>query len=296
MAVHPAAVSAEPIMQRARGDGAITVATRGGQTELQRLHQAGQAKIRLPAVHDGNHVEAVLINVSGGMTGGDRFHWTADAGDGAQLVVTTQACEKLYRSNGDVARSHAIIRAGDGARLAWLPQEAILFDGSAYERVIEADIAADARLLVLESAVIGRGAMGETVSWMHLRDRWRIRAGGRLVHAEDMLITGDPADAAAGPARLNGMTAFASLVLVSPDAKRHLAALRSLPPVRGSASAASHINPDQAPGMMDAQGGKLVARFAAINGLALRRALIPAVEALTRDALGIDGLPKVWRL
>jgi urease accessory protein len=291
LTAHPAG------MQRAAGEARITVETRGGDTHLARLHQAGQAKIRLPRVHGGVHVEAVLINVSGGMTGGDRFTWTADAAENARLTVTTQACEKLYRASSGVARSHARISAGAGAQVAWLPQEAILFDGSAYERILDADIAADGRLLVLESAVLGRAAMGETVSQVRLRDRWRICAGGVLVHAEETLFTGDPAKTAAGPARLGGMTAFAGLVLIAPDAGLHAGALKALAPVAGAVWGVSHVPVGAGlAGRHAFTGGKLVARFAARDGLALRRALIPAVEVLMRGALGIDGLPKVWRL
>ncbi|MCU0832499.1 MAG: urease accessory protein UreD [Rhizobiaceae bacterium] len=284
-AVHPIR------MQRAEGEGAISVSVKGGRTRLDTLYQKGQAKIRVPETHDGTHLEAVLINVSGGMTGGDRFAWRAEASRDSSLSVTTQACEKLYRADDGFAESRATLHVADGAALAWLPQEAILFDRAALTRIVDADIAPGGRLLVLESAILGRAAMGETVRQMALRDRWRIRCGGTLIHAEETMLAGDPAVTAAGPARLGGMTAFASLVLVTPEAARWLAPLRALPLVDGATFAASAFHPAGA-----LQSGKLVARFAATDGLTLRRALIPAVDLLNRQALGLAGLPKVWRL
>jgi urease accessory protein len=279
------------LMQRAEGEAAISVSFKGGRTRLDTLYQRGQAKIRVPVTHDGSHLEAVLINVSGGMTGGDRFTWRAKAGPGAGLTVTTQACEKLYRASAGAAESRAELHVNKSASLAWLPQEAILFDHSAFTRRVEADVAAGARLLLLESAILGRAAHGETVTQTMLRDRWRIRSGGRLIHAEETHLDGDPAIMASGPARLAGMTAFASLVLVAPEASSWLAALRALPSVEGVAWGASAPTPD-----LRLQSGKVVARFAATDGLALRRALLPAVELLNRQAMGLGGLPKVWRL
>lgn len=279
---------AVPRLQRAEGNGRVSVTRRDGAASLRTLHQDGAAKIRLPRVHDGRHAEAVLINVCGGMTGGDRFNWTAQADDGAALMVTTQACEKIYRAGTGEAQSTARLHAGAGASLSWLPQEAILFDGAALTRRIEADVAADGRLLLLESAVIGRAAMGEVVTRMQLADRWRIRCGGVLVHAEEMRLSGDPAGAMAGPALLGDVRAFGGMVLIAPDAARFLDALRALPPVDGAMLAAS------AP--RASQSGKLVARFAARDGFALRSVIIPAVELLNKQALGLPGLPKVWRL
>ncbi len=65
-----------------------------GRSRLEQLFQEGCAKIRLPDTFS-NEMEAILINSSGGLTGGDELEWRADAGEGTSLVVTTQACEKI---------------------------------------------------------------------------------------------------------------------------------------------------------------------------------------------------------
>ena len=279
-------------MQRAAGEGRIAVSFKGGRTRLDDLYQSGAAKIRLPQVHDGNYCEAVLINVSGGLTGGDRFSWFADCAANTALCVTTQACEKIYHADHGHAEIKARLTLGEAACLSWLPQEAILFQNSAVRRLIEADIKPTSRLLILESAILGRAAFGETVTQTLLQDRWRVRVDGHLVHAEESRIEGDPSLSTRGPARLNGMTAFASLVLIAPDAGKFVDLLRALPATTSANFSVSHL-----PAF---QSGKLVARFAAKDGLTLRRALIPAVELLNRYAMNIGGemssLPKVWRL
>jgi urease accessory protein len=70
------------------------------------------------------------------------------------------------------------------ARLLWLPQETLLFDGARLERRLFVDMAGDAELLLVESLVFGRLAMGEAAIDARLEDSWRIRRAGRLVFAD----------------------------------------------------------------------------------------------------------------
>ncbi|MDB5447547.1 MAG: ureD, partial [Phenylobacterium sp.] len=243
---------------------------------LDRLYQDGCAKIRLPRDAAAHGLEAVLINTAGGLTGGDRLAWRVEAGAGAALTLTTQACERIYRASADRAEVAVRLVAEAGARIDWLPQETILFDRAALARTFDVDLAAGARLLAVEAVVLGRTAMGERVCSGLLRDRWRVRRDGRLVFADDLRFEGDIAALTARAPVLSGACAFASLVLVAQDAERDLERVRAALGPCGGASAFE---------------GKLFARVVAREGLALRRALVPAIEALRGEAL-----PRVWRL
>jgi urease accessory protein len=277
--VQPAAAFAphHPPLQRAIGAGRIVAKAEAGTTRLARLFQDGCAKIRLPKDHAARSLEAVLINTAGGLTGGDRLSWAAEAGPGAALTLTTPACEKIYRARDGRAETTVSLTLGAGARLDWLPQETILFDAGALSRRLEADLAPNARLLLAEAVVLGRTAMGESVRQGELRDRWRIRRDGRLLFADDLAFTGAVADLADRPPILGGGRAFASLLLVAPDAERFL------PPLRRAIGGA---------GGASAFAGKLFCRIAAADGLALRRALLPALQVL-QDG---EPCPRVWRL
>lgn len=264
------------MLQRARGSGRIAVRAEGGVTRLARLYQDGCGKIRLPRDARAEGLEAVLINSSGGLTGGDRMDWAAEVGDGARLTLSTQACEKVYRARDGVAEQRAALTVGAGARLDWLPQETILFDGGALSRRLEADLAEDARLLCVEAVILGRTAMDETVRSGALHDRWRIRREGRLVFADDLRLDGAIAEIAAKAPMLAGARAFASLLLLADDAEALLGPLRAALGPTGGASAFD---------------GKLFARVAAPDGFALRQALLPALEILRDGA----PLPRVWR-
>ncbi|RYF91527.1 MAG: urease accessory protein UreD [Caulobacteraceae bacterium] len=264
--------------QRARGTARLVVRAEDGRTRLARLYQEGSAKLRLPRAR-GASLEAVMINSAGGMTGGDRFNWTVEAGAGAHAVLTTQACERVYRASADVARVDTGLTLGPGARLDWLPQETILFDGSALSRRITADLAPDASLLLCEAVILGRHAMGETFARGAFHDRWRVRRDGRLVFADDLRLEGDIPHLIHQPALLAGAGAFATLLLVAPDAAARLDAVRQAIDVLGGDL-----------GGASAFDGKLVARLAAPDGLTLRRALIPALAALGAAP------PAVWTL
>ncbi|WP_293903049.1 urease accessory protein UreD [Phenylobacterium sp.] len=272
----PASLPELTVLQRARGAGRIAVVADGPTTRLARLYQDGCGKIRLPRDASAQGLEAVLINSSGGLTGGDRMAWTAEVGAGAQLTLSTQACEKVYRARDGVAEQRVAVTVGDGARLDWLPQETILFDGGALSRRLEADLGEGAELLAVEAVVLGRTAMGETVRVGALHDRWRIRRAGRLVFADDLRLDGPIAEVTAKAPMLAGGRAFASMLLLADDGQRLLAPLRAALGPTGGASAFD---------------GKLFARVVAADGFALRQALLPALEVL-RDG---RPLPRVWR-
>lgn len=260
--------------QRAFGRGRLTVRAEGGRTRLDRLYQEGSAKLRLPRAR-GAGLEAVMINSAGGMTGGDRFAWAVEVGAGAHAVLTTQACERVYRASADVAKVEVSLALGAGARLDWLPQETILFEGAAIARRIEADLPADASLLLCEAVILGRHAMGEHFTRGLFHDRWRIRREDRLIFADDLKLAGDVPHLVGQPALLDRAGAFATLLLVGPEAEGRIDAARAAIGDLGGASAFD---------------GKLVARIAAPDGLTLRRALIPALIALGASP------PAVWTL
>lgn len=264
--------------QRTRGSGHLSARFLDGRTRLSRFFQEGAAKIRIPESFDGR-MEAVLINTSGGMTGGDHVDWAIDAASGTDITVTTQACERIYRSSGGVGRVDVTLKAASGARLAWLPQETILFSGGALSRRLDADLSGDAELVAVESVVLGRKAMGETVTTGSIIDRWRIRRDGRLVHAEALRLDGDVAGSSGRPAVLNGGGAFATLVYCGPRAEL-LARL-----------ARETLGADPCFGL-SVFADKLVVRVVAGEAYDLRRRLIPAISVLK----GGDPLPKVWSL
>lgn len=267
-------------LQRVEGTGLIHVKHDGTSSRLSRLHQEGAAKIRLPH-RTSDALEAILINTAGGLTGGDRIAWNVEADAGASVVVTTQACEKLYRASYGHAEAACSIKAGAGAHVAWLPQETIAYNGSAFFRRLDVDLHGDASALILEATMFGRKAMGETVTNARFRDRWRVRRDGRLIHAEDFCIGPDVAHQLERTAVTGGSAAVATLLMVGPDCEERLDAVRDVIGDAGSASAWSVSGT-----------GKLLARLVAVDSYSLRARLVPLLMMLNGQA----GLPKTWSL
>lgn len=265
-----AAFRSEPRPPRARGVIRVAVADRAGQARLARLHQAGSAKCLLP--RGGTHPEAVLLNTAGGLTGGDRFSVEAEAGPRSTLTVTTQAAERIYRAAEGTARVENRATVGPGATLHWLPQETILFDGGRLARSLTVDLATDATLLALETLVLGRAAMGETVRTGCLEDAWRVRRDGRPIFADTLRLDGAVAGIAAGPATFAGNRAAATLLYAAPDAAARLAPLRAA--LTGFSGATLRL-------------GCLVARLLAPSAQALRAMLATAIRVFRP-------LPAVW--
>ncbi|MDG4899435.1 MULTISPECIES: urease accessory protein UreD [unclassified Mesorhizobium] len=269
-----------PAAQRVAGRGRLFCGKSGGRTRLQRLYQDGSAKIRMPAVQ-GDPLEAVLINTAGGLTGGDRLGWEIEVGEGASASITTQACEKIYRAASDRAETKVSLTVGAGGRIAWLPQETIVFNRAAFARALHVELAVEAEALLLEAMLFGRLAMGERTVLGNFHDRWRVRQGGRLIHAEDFRIGPDIAAGLQRQAVASGALAIATMLLVSPRAETLLEPARAIIGDQGGASFWSV-----------GQSGKLLARLTAGDGYQLRKRLVPLVELLN----GRAGLPKLWSL
>ncbi|MFD1987005.1 urease accessory protein UreD [Mesorhizobium newzealandense] len=266
--------------QRVAGVARLSCAVGEGRTRLRRLYQDGAAKIRMPTV-SADPLEAVLINTAGGMTGGDRLGWEVDVGAAASASITTQACEKIYKAASDRAEVRVNLSVGENGRIAWLPQETIVFDRAAFARTLDVELAVGAEALVLEATVFGRLAMGERATQGHFHDRWRVRRDGELIHAEDFRIGPDIAATLDRPAVAGGAIAMATLLLVSPRAEALLDPVLAIVGGQGSASVWSVK-----------KSGKLLARLYAGDGYQLRQRLVPLVELLN----GRAGLPKLWSL
>ena len=281
--------SASP--SRSRSDGAASVpafvrddsrlhasfvARAPATTRIDRLYSHGSLRLRMPRAH--GICQAVLINTGGGIAGGDRMALDFAIGTGADVSITSQAAEKIYRAEGSEPASIATRMSVDsGARLDWLPQETILFDGSRLQRTLDVELDPTARLTLLESVVLGRGAHGETVQHGSLRDRWRIRRGGRLVLAEAIRLDGEIAAQMARAAIGAGARAMATLLHIAPDAEQRLDATRV-----GLADTSSRCG-------ASAWNGCLVVRFLSSDPAALRVDAARAATLLTGRAM-----PRSW--
>jgi urease accessory protein len=250
---------------------------RDGDSVLADFRTSGCLKTLFP--HGArDRLTGVFLNTAGGITGGDRLQFKAQAGAGSRLCLTTQAAERIYRAQpGEIGHVENTLTVAPGARLDWLPQETILFDHGALDRTLNVSMARDARLLAVESLVLGRSAMGETLNATHLRDRIRIRRGDDLIFADTLRLDTDTLPDLPRTAMLNGAGAMASVIFAAPEAEAHLDHLRAIMPDTGGVSL---IRP-----------GLLFARILAQDSFVLRQSLIPVLTHLNGT-----NLPRTWMI
>jgi urease accessory protein len=270
---------AQPL-ERARGALVLGFRRRGDATVLARLRQEGCLKARLPLVEDAAWAEAVLLNSSGGVAQGDLLRQAITVGAGARATVAMQAAERIYRARpgGAPAEIRTHVVAAPESWVEWMPQETILFDGAALDRVLEIELAPTASCLVVEMLVFGRAAMGESVRSGSLHDRIVLHRDGRMVLRDAIRMAGNM-DATLGRAASGaGARAVATIILAAPDSERRLDALRA---------ALGPMLPDAGCSAWD---GLLVARLAARDGALLRRAVVAGLAVLRAGR----PLPRVW--
>jgi urease accessory protein len=260
---------------RAVGRIGLAVEATSGATRRARVVEEGALRVRFPGA-PAEELEAVVVNTGGGIAGGDKFDLDIAVGEGAALVVTGAAAEKVYRSLGPDATIGVTLNVGADARLAWLPQETILFDRSRLSRSIDVELAETGRLLLAEAIVFGRSRMGEQVEEGRLFDRWRIRRQGRLIYAETVRLDGEIAQKLAQPAVTAGGIAVATVLLV-PGNDGIVSTLRA------------HGDRFRGEVGVSAWNGVCIARLCARDGAALRHDLVH-VLAILRDG----ALPRLW--
>jgi len=272
-------VRAVHTLQRSSGSVDLLFAENGGVSRATRTFQSGAARVRFPNVPSGRPPEGVLINIAGGMAGGDRQDIAVSLEPRAAATITTQACERIYRSLGDEAIITGRMDLAAGARMEWLPQPVIFFDGARLKRETQVSLAPDAILLAVESVIFGRFASGEEVEYGALSDAWFVRRGGRLVHAERFNAGGAVRQAFARPMVLDGNRAMATVRYIAPDAHARLDEMRSLLAESAIPAAASAWN------------GLMLVRFVAPDGYCLNRELVRVLAAFRNGPL-----PRAWML
>lgn len=260
---------------RARGRAQLTSKPLAGRSVIDTLHQSGSLKVVFPRSTDAT-LQGVTVNTAGGVTGGDQFEAHFTAAPDTRLTLTTQAAERAYRSlDRDVGAVNTTLDIQPEARINWVPQETIVFDGARMSRHFQADLTGTASLLFVEPLILGRQAGGERLRDVRFTDRVDIRRDGQPIFTDRMQLTGDVA--AQMDRYAAGAAALASIVYCAPEAEAALGDVRAMLPQTGGASLLA--------------ADLLHIRLLAADGFGLRHTLIPILERLNAAPL-----PRVWRL
>jgi urease accessory protein len=281
----PPPIDPKPALQRANGALRLQIQAKGGRNALHTLYQQAPCRALMPDAEPGAPLEAVLVNSSGGLVGGDRLDIEVGVGPRSWATLTSQAAEKLYRSTGADTQVTTRLSVGAGAWAEWLPQETILFDGARLRRRLTIDLAADARLLAAEMVVFGRAARGESFTRGFLHDSWAIRRDTRLVWADAIRLDGDIAVQRSRAFGFGNAAGYATLVHAGPAAASFLPVAREIAAAAPAEGGATLVN------------GLLLLRFIADDAMRLRASVIAAAGDLRAAIAGLPArLPRVWQV
>ena len=267
------------------GVARIGLAAQGPHTRLATLYQQAPLRVLFPRAPAADPLPAVLVTTSGGLVGGDRLEVEIGTGPGSRAQVTTQAAEKVYRSNGPQAHLSVALQAGADAWLEWLPQETILFEGACLRRETTLRLEPGARAIAGEILVFGRHAHGERLRTGSLRDAWQVQRGDRLLWADTLRLEGDIAARLAAPFTFAGAAASATLIYAGADAASWRDAVRDL---------LSDADADQRAGVTCLPGVMLV-RWLDKDAARLRASFGRVWSALRHAAAGLPAtMPATW--
>jgi urease accessory protein len=275
--------SSDKDLQRAEGSCRIVLGSSERGTRVMDVCQRSPIRVLFPRTAGPQVQEAVLVNTSGGIAGGDRLESNVTAMNSASIIVTTQAAEKVYRAIHESAHITTTLKARDAAKRAWLPQETIVFNRARVWRRTQIEVSSGAELLALEWLVLGRAAHGERISAGEIKDSWRVVKDGRLIWADSFRAADDVFPHLSRKALLSDCTALATLLYFGPNLDERLQFLRNLASSFECQCAATLV------------GGLVVVRFAARVSCDLRAALRNVLQQFGNQlGHGPFRVPKMW--
>lgn len=270
-------------LQRAHGVGRIVLDGCERGTRIVDVFQQYPIRIMFPRNCCAGVEEAVIVNASGGIAGGDRLETAVTLLGDASLAVTTQAAEKVYRALDEPAHVATRLNVSQGARLAWLPQETIVFQQARLRRETQIQLVSGAEMLALEWLVFGRAAHGEELRGGYINDSWRVSIDGRLAWAEGFRVTDDVFPHLRKKALLSETKVIATMVCFAPRPESQLEILRRI---------ASRIACEFAATLV---GRLVIARFAASRSSDLKSALQTLLQHFAHElGHGPFRVPKMW--
>ncbi|WP_138514604.1 urease accessory protein UreD [Rhodoferax bucti] len=123
---------------------------------VARYHHSGPLRILQNLYPEGNSIcQNVLVHPPGGLVGGDTLKLNITVGADAHGLVTTPGATRFYRSEGPVATQDTTLRLEAGARLEWLPLEAICYDACHAVNRVRLELAPGAQCLGWDITALG---------------------------------------------------------------------------------------------------------------------------------------------
>ena len=135
--------------------------TRRADATVAHFRHSGPLRILQSLYPEGAGIcHNVLVHPPGGLVGGDVLDMRFTAGPGSHGLVTTPGATRFYRSAGEHALQRVHLKLEAGARLEWLPLEAICYSGCLAENRLTMQLASGAELMGWDVTAFGLPAAG----------------------------------------------------------------------------------------------------------------------------------------
>lgn len=194
---------------------------------LERQHH-GPLRIQKALYPEGPAIcHAVILHPPSGLVGGDRLNMGIQVGVGGHAVLATPGASKWYRSLGPQAHQQVAIQLESGAKLDWLPQENIVFDGARARLDFSLECMPGASAIGWDAYMLGRRAAGESWSQGEVVSATTIRHQGRLSWAESWNLQAEDG-LRVSPMGMNGFGIMASLWAIGDQVTPELAEMLSV--------------------------------------------------------------------
>jgi urease accessory protein len=186
--------------------------TRESQRSVARYLHQGPLRILQSLYPEGDQIcHNVLVHPPGGLVGGDTLDIQVSVAKGAHGLVSTPGATRFYKSGGYPALQQVVAQVSDGARLEWLPLEAIAYnDCEATNRAIF-NLESGAELITWDVTALGLPTSNLSFEQGHFQQHLEISG----VWLEKGIIRGNDARWLNSPLGLAGQKCLASLVFAA---------------------------------------------------------------------------------
>jgi urease accessory protein len=173
----------------------LDYALEASRTVVRHQHD-GPLRILQSLYPEGDAVcHNVLVHPPGGLVGGDTLDINATVVPGAHGLITTPGATRFYKSAGELALQRTRLTLAEGARLEWLPLEALCYNACQAENRLTMDLAPGAELMGWDVTALGLPganqpfATGRFQQHIEVPGLWLERG---LIDAADPLLLDSP--------------------------------------------------------------------------------------------------------
>ncbi|MDB5932622.1 MAG: Urease accessory protein UreD [Polaromonas sp.] len=175
--------------------------TRQADRTVAHFRHSGPLRILQSLYPEGDAIcHNVIVHPPGGLVGGDTLDLRFSAAAGAHGLVTTPGATRFYRSTGEPALQRTELTLAAGARMEWLPLEALCYSGCLAENRLTMRLAPGAELIGWDITALGlpaaslpfeRGSFCQHIEvpgvWL---ERARLAAGDTLLMNSPLGLAG----------------------------------------------------------------------------------------------------------